>query len=200
MRLTVGLVLAVALLVGCSGKQDLAVVAPQGIALPSAGRVLLVVPAADLERLFTYDLNLVTKETTDINEGKAVSDSAQLILSKIFGQVAINKPDSHPHFVARVQGSEKWDKNGGRYHVTCRFDIYNGTGDPLGIYAATVVPPARLGDFKDTLPQAYEDCLKVAADKFVASSEFRDSYNAGFPDPNPAAQKAYLRAIGFTVR
>ena len=200
MRLTVGWILAAVLLAGCAGNPDLTVIAPKGMSLPSAGRALLVVPAADLERAFTYDLNLVTKETTDISEGKALADSALMVLSKVFRQVEANKPDVHPHFVVRVQGTAKWDRNGGRYHMTCRFDLYNGTGDPIGIFAASLVPSPRLGDFKDTLPQAYADCLKVAADKFVASPEFKEIYDAGFPEPNVVAQRSYLRAIGFSVR
>ena len=199
MRRSVGMCCAAILLAGCAAKQDLKIAVP-GVALPTAGRVMLLVSQTELERPFEYNLNQVTKETTDISDGKAMADSAQAILTQVFRQVEVNKPEIHPHFVIRPQGVAKWDRAGGRYHVTCRLDAYNGSGDPIGIFAAAAVPPPRLGDFKETLPQAYADCLKDAAQKFAAAPEFKALADAGFPDPNPAAQRSYLRALGFTVR
>lgn len=179
--------------------EQVTLAAPPGLTLPTSGRAMVYIAQSDLDRKFSYDLNRVSKEETDIPEGQALASASRAVLGKAFAQVATNDPRIQPDVIARVGGTAVYDRIGGTFKVKCEVDSYRADGDPIGHFF-NVYKSAPVLSFGESLPRLYAQCLKPAVEEMMRSPSMLAMVRAGFPRPDPAAADAYLRSQGFTVQ
>lgn len=179
--------------------EQVKVAAPSGMTLPLPGRVLVFIAQADLDRLFSYDLNRQSAQKTDVREGAALDAAARTVLGKAFAVAETNRADIRPHVVARVTGKAVWNRVDNTFRVVCELDATDADGMPIGHFPNVYKSPSLIG-FEANLPLVYAQCLRPAVEQLLASPDVVALARAGFPEPDPVKSAIYLRSQGFVVR
>ncbi len=185
---------------GCSSLPDpgkVALSAP--MPLPARARVLIDISQSDLDRKFSYDLNTVTRQQTDIKEGAALEQAAAGLLGQAFLATGLNQAAPRPDVVAHISGTEEFDHVADTFHVKCGIDAARADGIPLGhFYGAYKSPPVL--SIEASLPRVYALCLKGPVEAMLRSAEWTRFAAAGFPPLDTAAVDGYLRSQGYVIR
>ena len=179
--------------------EDVKVSAPSGMNLPVKGRAMVMLAEADLNRTFSYSLNRIGSEQTQIPEGKAMDRALHGVMGRAFSSVTTNDPALRPHVIARASGKAIWNRIDGTYRVHCEIMAYEGDGIPIGRFA-NAFSAKPLDTFESALAPLYTQCFKQPVEEMMASPALARMSAAGFPEPNQAASTAYLQAQGFAVR
>jgi hypothetical protein len=186
---------------GCTGglpePREIPLAAPT--ALPAKARVLIHIAQSDLERKFSYQLNSISRQETDIDEGAALQQAAVGLLGRAFAATAVNQVTPRPDVVVRVSGTEVYARVDGTFRVSCGIDAARADGIPLGHFYSAYKSPAAMS-LEAALPRVYAQCLKGPVEDLLRSPEFAQLAAAGFPAPDPAVSDGYLRSQGFVVR
>jgi hypothetical protein len=175
--------------------QAVPVTPPPGLSLPVPGTALILISDQDMDRLFSYDLNRITREKTDYKEGEAMALAARDVMAHAFAQVAVNDPDFRPNVIARIGGQADWSQGAATFTVSCHLDATDATGIPIGHFYNTYHSPA-LASMTASLPRVYAQCLRGPVQDLMASAPVEAQARAGFPAANPVAVDAYLRSQG----
>lgn len=169
------------------------------LALPQRARVMIDIAPPDLDRKFSYKLNTVSRQTTDIGDGAAMAQAASGLLGHAFAATSVNQASPSPEVVARITGTAVFDRVGGTFRVECGLDAARADGIPFGHFYNVYKSPPVLS-LEDNLPRVYAQCLKGPVEDMLRSPEFTTFAAAGFPALDPATVAGYLRSQGYAVR
>lgn len=167
-------------------------------ALPMKAQVLLHVSQGDLERAFSYKLNSVSRQETDIHDGQIMAQAAHDMLAHAFAGVAVNQPYPLPDLVVTVSGTALFDRTSGSFRVTCALDANRADGMPVAHGYNVYSSPTALG-FETSMRRFYGQCLKGPIEELLRSPALARLAAAGLPAADQAAAEGYLRIQGFPI-
>ncbi|HLO77687.1 MAG TPA: hypothetical protein VK196_14615 [Magnetospirillum sp.] len=177
-------------------RENAALSAPPGLALPMKARAMLYMSQRDLERPLIIQATRFRNEETSVKDGRALERAARAVLAQAFATVETNNAAMRPQLVVKVMGSPKYSRLDAVMKIGCGIDVYQSDGALLGSYVARFDSKDGV-DFKDALEPAYKLCLKSAADQMLAEPAMARYAKTGFPEPSAAAYKSYMETLGF---